>query len=289
MSELTESVRKMLDAAADRNAVERAIVRGVAWVESQGDQSLVSRKGARGIMQLMPATAQALGVDIDDPAENIEGGSRYLAQLFRRFGTWSDALAAYVWGEGNVGKKLPRPGDVDAYVEAVTERARAEREKAAPYIRERTTLPVTVQRGRTYWAVIDVGLASVAVDHETLFNEFRKIVKVTHLDVTEDVGDTRADRPYTYEPKRGRFWLAFVPETTQTIADLPAVATLTQLFSRAGIPTGEAKPRTPARTPARSSSSSSTLEPASVGAALCMAVSALGLLLFAFKSRRTTA
>lgn len=66
---------------------------------------LKSPAGAVGIAQFMPATAAEWGVNPLDPVSAIDGAGRYLAQLFRQFGTWAQALAAYNWGQGNVARK----------------------------------------------------------------------------------------------------------------------------------------------------------------------------------------
>jgi len=78
------------------------LVKAVIQVESAGKADAVSNKGARGLMQLMPATAKDLGVDANDPQENVEGGSRYLAQQLKEFGDPELALAAYNWGPRRV-------------------------------------------------------------------------------------------------------------------------------------------------------------------------------------------
>ena len=69
------------------------------------DGSTTSPAGAMGIAQFMPATAADLGIDPLDPAQAIDAAGRYLATLYRRFGNWSEALAAYNWGQGNVSRK----------------------------------------------------------------------------------------------------------------------------------------------------------------------------------------
>lgn len=92
--------------ASSRWGVEFALVKAVVHAESAFDKDAVSRVGARGLMQLMPATAAMLKVsDIHDPYENINGGARYLRMMLDRFkGNVRNALAAYNAGEANVKK-----------------------------------------------------------------------------------------------------------------------------------------------------------------------------------------
>ena len=99
-----------------RHAVPAPVVEAVAWQESRYNQAAVSPKGARGVMQLMPATASTLGVDAADLKSNIDGGVAYLAQQMRRYGDLRLALAAYNAGPGAV----DRYGDVPPYAETQT-------------------------------------------------------------------------------------------------------------------------------------------------------------------------
>jgi soluble lytic murein transglycosylase-like protein len=85
------------------------LVRAVIQAESRGNPRAVSNKGAGGLMQLMPATAKALGVSPQDrfnPQKNVEAGSRYLQQMITKFGDVKLALAAYNHGPGNIRKKM---------------------------------------------------------------------------------------------------------------------------------------------------------------------------------------
>jgi soluble lytic murein transglycosylase-like protein len=86
------------------------VVRAVIDIESKGrfNVSGPSTKygRARGPMQLMPKTAEMLGINIDDPADNIAGGALYLKQMEQRFGSWPLALAAYNWGPGNISRNI---------------------------------------------------------------------------------------------------------------------------------------------------------------------------------------
>jgi soluble lytic murein transglycosylase-like protein len=70
--------------------------------ESGWNATAVSSKGALGLAQLMPDTARALAVDPLVPAQNLDGGARYLRAQFEAFGTWPLALAAYNAGPGAV-------------------------------------------------------------------------------------------------------------------------------------------------------------------------------------------
>ena len=102
---------------AKRHYVNPAVVTAVVRAESAFDPRAVSHKGARGLMQLMPATARRFGVgseDIFDPARNLDAGVRYLRWLLDRFdGELHLALAAYNAGEGTV----ERYGGVPPYRE----------------------------------------------------------------------------------------------------------------------------------------------------------------------------
>ena len=96
---------ELADDAADKYGLPRLLVRSVMAAESGFQLDAVSPKGAIGLMQLMPATAQDLGVDPHDPAQNVDAGVRYLRDLLNRYdgGLWR-ALAAYNAGPGAVDK-----------------------------------------------------------------------------------------------------------------------------------------------------------------------------------------
>jgi soluble lytic murein transglycosylase-like protein len=90
--------------AAGRYGLNAALIKAICFAESNFRPNAVSRSGAMGLMQLMPYTAEALGVaDPFDPEQNIDGGARFLAQMLDRFG--GDALlaiAAYNCGPNGV-------------------------------------------------------------------------------------------------------------------------------------------------------------------------------------------
>ncbi len=94
----------LIDRAAEANAIDPKLVKSVMLIESAFNPVARSRKGARGLMQLMPETAVRYGVsDIVDPAQNISGGTRYLRDLLGLFGgDLAKSLAAYNAGENAV-------------------------------------------------------------------------------------------------------------------------------------------------------------------------------------------
>ena len=116
---LTDTIR----AVALRHGVPERLVAAVIRVESGFNSRAVSRKGARGLMQLMPATAAILGVrDSFDPEDNIDGGVRHLRGLLDQYGNNIPlALAAYNAGEGAVAKYggIPPYAETQAYVERI--------------------------------------------------------------------------------------------------------------------------------------------------------------------------
>lgn len=110
--------------AAAAHGVDVGLLRAVAWTESRGRSDAVSAKGALGVMQLMPATAAALGVDPRDPAANIAGGAAYLSRQIARFGSVPLALAAYNAGPGAVLRYggIPPYRETQGYVASVLAR-----------------------------------------------------------------------------------------------------------------------------------------------------------------------
>ena len=105
-----------------------ALIEAVVWQESRWNPSAVSRAGAIGLAQLMPATARDLGVDPRDPVQNLAGGARYLRQQLNRFdGNVEKALAAYNAGPGRVmtAGGIPSIPETQAYVRAIVARLAA--------------------------------------------------------------------------------------------------------------------------------------------------------------------
>ena len=111
--------------AADAAGLDRNLMTAVVWSESDFVADAVSHAGAIGLAQLMPGTAEALGVDPYDPEQNLAGGARFLAEMLDRFGTPELALAAYNAGPTRLAEHLENPGatplptETDRYVEVV--------------------------------------------------------------------------------------------------------------------------------------------------------------------------
>ena len=130
---------ELIDAIAADNGVDPALVRAIIRAESNFDKRAISRKGAQGLMQLMPGTAGRYAVgNAFDPAENIRGGVRHLRSLQDQFpGQLHLAIAAYNAGEGAVSryKGIPPYAETRQYVARVLR-----------LYDQATVLPVTARR-----------------------------------------------------------------------------------------------------------------------------------------------
>lgn len=108
-------------AAARKHGIPEDLFLRLVQQESGWNPTAVSHKGATGLAQLMPDTARLLRVDIGNPAENLEGGARYLRMMYDRFGSWRLALAAYNAGpmavEAHNG--IPPYKETQNYVKAI--------------------------------------------------------------------------------------------------------------------------------------------------------------------------
>jgi len=117
----------LVDTIARQHDLEPALLHAVIMVESGYNPDATSPKGAVGLMQLMPATAQRFGTtNRHDPEQNLTGGARYLSALIGQFGgDLSLALAAYNAGENSVrrwGMRIPPYTETQRYVPAVLNR-----------------------------------------------------------------------------------------------------------------------------------------------------------------------
>jgi soluble lytic murein transglycosylase-like protein len=136
---LPSAIAAIADSIAARHGMPPELIRAVIWVESRGQPKARSPKGAVGLMQLMPLTAAGLGVaDSTDAQENVDGGTRYLKSLVKKYdGDERLALAAYNWGPANVDGSIRTAGNpaaamqliprgVQSYVASVQQRRMAE-------------------------------------------------------------------------------------------------------------------------------------------------------------------
>ena len=122
-----DRLRPFIEAAADETRLPVALIDAVIRTESGYRPRAVSRAGAIGLMQLLPATAKGLGVDDPfDPRANIMAGALYLRRQYDRFGSLTLALAAYNAGPGAVDRAggVPKNQETERYVAAVLQRFR---------------------------------------------------------------------------------------------------------------------------------------------------------------------
>ncbi|MGA2354082.1 MAG: lytic transglycosylase domain-containing protein [Terriglobales bacterium] len=120
-----QDIDAAIDAAAARHNVDPSLVRSVVKVESNFNPNAVSRKGAMGLMQLMPSTARSLNVaNPFDPAQNVDAGVRHLRKLLDSYGgNVRLSLAAYNAGSGAVARSagVPRFRETQNYVRRITD------------------------------------------------------------------------------------------------------------------------------------------------------------------------
>jgi len=118
-----DGIEKLVREASERHRVDPALVRAVIQTESNWNASAFSRKGAIGLMQLIPTTAQRFGAnDAFNPQQNVDAGVRYLRTLLERYnGNLDLALAAYNAGEGAVDRAhgIPSFRETRNYVQRV--------------------------------------------------------------------------------------------------------------------------------------------------------------------------
>lgn len=168
-SEVLKSSEQGLDdifkRASQTYNVPENLLKAVAKAESRFRADAVSHCGAQGIMQLMPSTAQSLGVtDAFDPKQNIMGGAKYLSSLLSRYGDTKLALAAYNAGSGNVDKYggIPPFEETQKYVE-----------KVLSYAGEDVAVPALQEGSNTVSGVFDA-LPSISFTME----DYRKFIEL---------------------------------------------------------------------------------------------------------------
>jgi soluble lytic murein transglycosylase-like protein len=115
------AVDEVIKTASERFRIPESLIKAVIKQESGFNREAVSRKGAMGLMQLMPGTADALGIgDPFDAQENVYGGTRYLRDLINLYGgNLNEALAAYNAGPDKVKNGVPDIAETKDYVQSV--------------------------------------------------------------------------------------------------------------------------------------------------------------------------
>jgi soluble lytic murein transglycosylase-like protein len=121
----SQDIGTIIKQASQTYGVPEKLIKAVIQAESSGNPNAVSPKGAVGLMQLEPSTAQELGVtDINDPQQNIMGGAKYLSYLIKKYkGDFVLALAAYNAGPNAVDKYggVPPNGETIDYINRVAD------------------------------------------------------------------------------------------------------------------------------------------------------------------------
>lgn len=100
-----EPFLKDFEAASAQYGLPDGLLARMAQQESGYNPAAVSSKGAAGLFQFMPSTARDFGIDPLDPSQSTFAAARYIRQLYDRFQSWREALAAYNWGMGNLERK----------------------------------------------------------------------------------------------------------------------------------------------------------------------------------------
>ncbi len=119
-----KNISRLIKKYANKNGLNKKLVNAVVKVESNFNNKAISSAGAKGLMQLMPLTAQKLGVsDPFDPEQNISGGTKYLSNLISKYNSVKLGLAAYNAGSENVNKYggVPPYNETQNYVKKILE------------------------------------------------------------------------------------------------------------------------------------------------------------------------
>ncbi|GAA3450639.1 transglycosylase SLT domain-containing protein [Dactylosporangium matsuzakiense] len=160
---LPESVpyADLFQTAGTRYGISPALLAAVAKVESGYNPNAVSRAGAQGLMQIMPATARGLGVNALDPAQAVDGAARLLSSYLKQFGHLDLALAAYNAGGSAVSRYggIPPFPQTQAYVPKV-KAALAQLTRAVTPLTESATLTPSTLAALSMGSMLDGGLSA---------------------------------------------------------------------------------------------------------------------------------
>src|SRR6202162_3799078 len=145
-----QEIDAAIDQAASRHNVDPSLVRAVIKVESNFNPNAVSRKGAMGLMQLMPQTARQLKVENPfDPQQNVDAGVRHLKQLMESYGgDVKLTLAAYNAGQGAVARSagVPHFAETRNYVKRITQLYYGGSDPGSHFLESPTHDPIHVER-----------------------------------------------------------------------------------------------------------------------------------------------
>jgi hypothetical protein len=145
-----EDVHRLIVKKADKYDLDPALINAVIRTESAYDSHAISHKGAMGLMQLMPGTAREMGVDNPfNPEENIEGGTRYLKYLIKKYdGDVKRALAAYNAGPRRVETSSRLPSETKNYIKKVFAIYNGERRLSKPEKTETVIYKIILEDGQ---------------------------------------------------------------------------------------------------------------------------------------------
>jgi len=147
--------------AASKYDIDSALINAVIKTESNGNHRAISRKGAIGLMQLMPTTANDMNVrNPYNPEENIEGGTKYLRAMIEKFnGDLTLALAAYNCGPGTVEKyrSVPPISETRDYVRKVYSLYKGKQSYSTTGLSPKSEPPVQTKQAPIYKVTLDDG------------------------------------------------------------------------------------------------------------------------------------